>query len=821
MRLRVEIYYQLTPGLEIIWLAHDKVLLSCDASGLCLEGQATRLLINRVLPLLDGHLSLREVIDRVPELEGTDIEKHLQDLAREGILLPIDGRSGSEEQRHKAHPLSSLYPLSALTPAEAQDVVGSARIAIFGLEGPGASLALMLAQHGIGALILADPYPCEAGNHALMPLMSTASVGVPRHEIVRRHLLAVGGRTTIKCLGTEHLTANDIESGAEECDLLVACFDRGFGAIKHWVNRASLQQNKPAIFADLDAHTATIGPLVVPGVTACYTCYRMRAMACTNDLEVAQALEHHFDNQELPRMHARSVLPSMSHLVAANLCAEIIKHFLGLSDYILAGRIMRVSALDTHTDSQAVLAHPHCPECKKKDSEKRAPARLDDLLEDVAKRGSILHSLKDLVGSHAGIVTECRLLQKDQREPRFPYISYARLSNFRLAHDFQQQTLASGKGTTPDLAKASAIGEAIESYAAGCWDANEIVYACRSELDGPALDPRELVLYRDEQYAELPYARYSETARLGWLRARSLVSHRAIFVPAIAVLLDYPAAPGEHLFPSSSTGLAAGETLPDAVLRGVLEVIERDAFLIAWANRLSGRKVEPVTHPDPAVRAYCRAAYRRGLGINLISLPTDAPVHVFMAITTQSTRDGPAAALGLGADFEPAAAARSAIWEADQVRTILKLQLRNASVRERLDHLTAHPGSVSALEDHALLYCRHQLMPAFDFLLDQPTQTFTWEAQRAMNCQERLTRLADHFAIEHRDVLYVDLTPIDLARINLHVARSIIPGYQPVHIGAEACRLGGTRLFDLPVRLGLRVDASTPAALNRDPHPLG
>ena len=232
MSPEVETYYQRTPGLEIVWLAQDKVLLSCNASRLLLEGQATRLLIDRVLPLLDGHLSLREVIDRVPELEGTDIESHLQEMAREGILLPVDARSGSEGQSHHAHPLSSLFPLSALTPAEAQDIVGSARIAIFGLEGPGASLAVMLAQHGIDTLVLADPYPCEAGNLALMPSMSTASVGVPRQEIVRRHLLSAGSGTAIKCLGTEHLTAANIESAAEECDFLVACFDRGFEKVR-------------------------------------------------------------------------------------------------------------------------------------------------------------------------------------------------------------------------------------------------------------------------------------------------------------------------------------------------------------------------------------------------------------------------------------------------------------------------------------------------------------------------------------------------------------------------------------------------------------
>ena len=820
MSTEAQTYYQVAPGLEVIWLAEHKVLLSGHACRLVLEGEATHPLVDRVLPLLDGSLSLRDVVHRIPELEGTDVDQHLQRLAEEGILVPLDLRI-SEQQSKLLNPLSSLIPFSAHAADKAQAILASTRIAIFGLEGPGASLALMLAQHGIGTLVLADPYPCEGGNLALMPMMNTASVGVPRDEIVRLHLLSASSRTVVKRLGSERLTAADVDSAAEECDFLVGCFDRGFGSINHWINRASLRRNKSAIFAELNAHSATIGPLVITGATSCYMCYRMRALACADDFETAQACERHFNGQERPRMHARSVLPSISHLAAASLCAEIVKHLLGLSDLTIAGKIMTISALDNHTEVDTVLQHPRCPECQEKDSVKRAPVGLIDLLNDAGKRGNILSSAKHLVSERVGIVSDCGALQKDQREPRSPYVFFAKLSNNLQARKSGPEAIPSGKGATYESARASAIGEAIETYTATSWDVSDIVYARRSELDGPAIDPRELVVYRDEQYDELPFARYSETTRLGWIRARSLVSDRVIHVPAIAVLLDYPAAPEERLFPSSSTGLAAGGTLLDAVLRGALEVIERDAFLIAWANRLTGMKVEPLAHPDAAVRTHCRAARRRDLDISLIRLPTDAPVHVFLATAIQSTGDGPAAAIGLGADFEPAAAARSAIWEAHQVRTILRMQLRDPSVREHLAHLAADPSSVSAPDDHALLFCSRDLTPALSFLLDQPTQEFLWPTSPATTCQQRLTLLVDHFAAEHRDFLYVDLTSRDLAQVELSVARTIIPGYQPIHFGAKACRLGGDRLFDLPVRLGLRSAASAPAALNPYPHPLG
>ena len=59
-----------------------------------------------------------------------------------------------------------------------------------------------------------------------------------------------------------------------------------------------------------------------------------------------------------------------------------------------------------------------------------------------------------------------------------------------------------------------------------------------------------------------------------------------------------------------------------------------------------------------------------------------------------------------------------------------------------------------------------------------------------------------------------------LARLGLFTARVIVPGFQPIHFGWKETRLGGTRLFDLAHRLGLRSRPATPADLNDDPHPL-
>jgi hypothetical protein len=54
----------------------------------------------------------------------------------------------------------------------------------------------------------------------------------------------------------------------------------------------------------------------------------------------------------------------------------------------------------------------------------------------------------------------------------------------------------------------------------------------------------------------------------------------------------------------------------------------------------------------------------------------------------------------------------------------------------------------------------------------------------------------------------------------VHVARAILPGFQPIHFGHGEPRLGGTRVFELPRKLGLRTDVTGPRDINPLPHPL-
>jgi ribosomal protein S12 methylthiotransferase accessory factor len=326
------------------------------------------------------------------------------------------------------------------------------------------------------------------------------------------------------------------------------------------------------------------------------------------------------------------------------------------------------------------------------------------------------------------------------------------------------------------------------------------------------------VLYADDQYDSVQYKRYHDDAELAWVLARSLVHDDEVWVPAMAVFMDYPAQnPDEYLFPITSNGLAAGTTLHSAVLSGLLEVLERDALLISWLNRLPGHPHDPLLHPDESVRRLARLYRRRGVELVLIELPADHPVSVFMGIARSASPDnGPSAAVGLGADLNPLESARRAVLEVGQVRPSIRRRARIVSA-ERVAELAADPVKVTAMEDHALLYAHPSTAHAFDFLLGEPRP---WRDTPILDSGTALRRIVQHFGEVGQEVLYANLTSPDMQALGIFTARVIVPGFQPIWFGEAERRLGGRRMFEFAFRNGLRETVTEANALNPMPHPL-
>lgn len=823
MRTPLRSFYRIAPGIDVVPVDNGNILFRSDALAVRLEGSAARILAEEIVPLLNGQRSLGQILDMVSSFPREDLQRWLDDLVNANVLQCSDEPNGPLDPAVQATlPFFEFLNSIGIPTSETTKQLSRARIVIFGLEGHGAHAAAALAQYGIGELVLVDPFPYQREHESLMPALQPAKLGRSREETLATALRASCGECRIDTAGGTTLDCQRIAALAAGAHLLIGCFDKGFSSTHHWINRTSLSLNIPALFAECAGHIGRVGPLVLPGQTACYMCYRMRGLACAEDFSLAMDYEQFLDKLKRPSLHVRAIMPGLPAYVGSLLTIEAIKRVLSLNLPSLADQVLEFDAVSLHTSFHPVVRRPDCAVCQKKNVLRNNPT-LAELESTPARQDSLLKHCPRLISSKTGVIRELRWSAKDVSEPCRPYIFRAVLPNHRFLNKEEKEAgIVSGKGMTIAEAQASALGEALERYSSACWNIEEITFRRRPELDGKSLDPRELVLFAPSQYPELRYSTYSDDSRFGWVHARSLGTDELVFVPAVAIFMNYEMQnSSEFICPITSNGLAAGPTLPEAILRAAFEVLERDAAMITWLNRLPCTAVDPLSHPDEDVKEICRAYQRRGVYFELYLLPSDHPVKVFIAVAYQEdSENGPAAVVGLGADMEPRSAARRAILEAAQVRPSLRQRMRLPEVRSRIDELVNDPRRVTTLEDHDLLYASPKRLCNFDFLRTKPVISDCWEQCVPSSPLVKLRRLAEHFRRTNTDVLYFDLTTQDLREFGVYTARVIIPGFQPIDFGWKERRLGGERLYQLPKSLGLRNRRQTLNDLNPEPHPI-
>lgn len=757
------------PGLDATDVGDDLVLTTPMAS-LRLDGGVARVVRDRVLGLVeDGRTRAQLMAGSSADVAG-EIDGVLDILVDAGILVEAEDGTNVLAWTHLVS--SSATERTALTERAA-----GLRIAIAGSGEIANGLARTLTDAGIGDV----------------------------------HVGQVG----------DEKSAAAFVSG---CDLVVTVVDPELSATRVWINAASLAADVPSLHAAILGTRAEIGPLVLPGEGPCYLCWRMRALACADDFPAAMAREEALDRVRHAPAIARPVLPHLVPAVVGALCREVLAATLAISEPRMAGGVLVLDGFVTGETHHPVLPRPDCAACRKKALRPSPGLPTLSVLADQPEATTDFDRIAERsVSPLGGVIRVLDRIAKDIEEPEIPFIVRSELANARFLSGKAGFVGCSGKALTRQAARDGALGEALERYASLTWDPLIRRNATRSELVGPSLDPRDLVLFAGDQYESLPYSPYSPETVLDWVPARSLVTDEEVWVPLLGTHLGYDV-PGQdaYLFPATSNGFAAGATLQDAVLSGLLEVIERDAFLLAWAHRLAGRRSPAGSVPDADVTRIADAYARRGVHIDVHCLPTDSAACVVMAVGWSD--EAPAAVLGLGSDLDPVSAARDAVLEVGQVRPALRARLRQPATVVRLRELVADPGAVQDLDDHDLLYADPAMATAgLGYLLDAPSQPWQEPARADVGGRHPpgpLRTLVDSLAVVAEDVLYTDVTTPDVAGLGVSVARGIVPGFQPIHFGADEWRLGGRRLYSVPTAQGPNPSVATRADLNLAPHPL-
>lgn len=217
-----------------------------------------------------------------------------------------------------------------------------------------------------------------------------------------------------------------------------------------------------------------------------------------------------------------------------------------------------------------------------------------------------------------------------------------------------------GKGATPVLAKVSAVMEAIELW--------HVEQPLPITAYGPAVE-----VAPDCPVAALPLLASHperELARVAWewMSGTGLVDGAEQLLPVDLVCRRAQRPKwAPDLLRATSTGLAAGNTYAEAVLHGLLEVVERDvlhrdAAVDGWRRTL----IDPATVEDPHGRDLLDRLAAAGMAVEIALV--DGPYDLPVCLAYLWSEDHPTIFAGGGCHTHPGIALTRAVNEAAQSR---------------------------------------------------------------------------------------------------------------------------------------------------------
>jgi ribosomal protein S12 methylthiotransferase accessory factor len=264
--------------------------------------------------------------------------------------------------------------------------------------------------------------------------------------------------------------------------------------------------------------------------------------------------------------------------------------------------------------------------------------------------------------------------------------------------------------------------------------------------------------------------------------------------------------------------LACAPNLAGAIYKGILETVERDAFMITWLNRIEPPSLDIWSIDDPFVQHLLNAIKDLPVRVHAKVLTLDIQIPIILIIVS-SESGSPYTIVGLGIDLNPIRAVTLALEEA--CLTTLGMaryaQYNPENFRPAPDYL-----NVKNLDMHGLAHAiSPDLRQSVEFLTKSNTLLSVKDLPNVSSesMVKNVKTLVDMIHHKNLDVIFVDLTTSDIDEVGFKVARVVVPGLQPLDIDHEWRHLGGERLYQVPVQLGLLNKPLSEESLNPFPHP--
>ena len=232
----------------------------------------------------------------------------------------------------------------------------------------------------------------------------------------------------------------------------------------------------------------------------------------------------------------------------------------------------------------------------------------------------------------------------------------------RLAES-KTRLVASGISTEDHLAMAAAIGEGLERYCYASLE-DELKKLDSVATAWSASDLFDLPFLIYPAVSRLDFSRQAEQSPCKKMKAFQCTADHEVTETEIPVQFLTGDCPPIDLF-QTTNGMACGISVSDAACRGLREVVERDALMLAWLFQSSGTPLNADEVLEKKHMLMIEKMVARGIRVLFRDISTELGYRVVLAVVISHAHDTDHMhAFGAGADLNLQAAAAHAFQEA-------------------------------------------------------------------------------------------------------------------------------------------------------------
>jgi thiazole/oxazole-forming peptide maturase SagD family component len=346
---------------------------------------------------------------------------------------------------------------------------------------------------------------------------------------------------------------------------------------------------------------------------------------------------------------------------------------------------------------------------------------------------------------------------------------------------------SSGRDVSPALAYTKAVAEAKEWSACGCIP--DILVSGKLSDFKDVVDPREIIRFHPSQYhlKRFPFKPFSDKQTYTWVNGKDELHSSKKYI--LADLVYFPYYPKNSIYSyANSSGVAAYPNLQGAIEKSVLELIERDSFMIAYLAKLSFPNISFGTLPEK-IQKRIEKLQKVGFRIWIRDFSIDLSPVIFIFAQNESLYYSTCSACS---SFDVEYAVDHALMEVE------------ASILMRLQSglpIFLKPIDVAMPLDHGRVYEQKRFYRKADFLVfGRSTISF----QRAgKNVSKSWQELLDILVKNGFSLITVPLYLSEKLGGNdeLHIVRSIIPGLVPMTFGYRQEPGGINRIYAVAAKV--------------------